>query len=426
MWLNSEPRTAAALRGRVVVVQFWTYSCVNWLRTLPYIRAWHERYREVVFIGVHAPEFGFEHDLANVRHAVRELGIEYPVVIDNEFRIWRGFDNHYWPALYLLDGDGRVAYQHFGEEAYVETERAIQALLRHRRGRLSAVDAVRPRGAGRLGRAALAGDLSRRAWRGRTAGELALNDWSLAGEWSVDDEFARLDSASGRSPFASRRATSTWCSPARRGFTCASTASPRATHHGLDVDASGAGMLSEPRMYQLIRQAELRRANGRDHLRHARRARVRLHLRLISRRAPRERPIIFTVRLVVPCLCAVFALGCGSSKPLRVAPNDPRLRFEGHWDAHARGRPRRSTPGRGCSCASPARTSARPSTRRASRTRRTCTSPSTAGRCACTGSGRRRSTSPLPASATAGTRRCSRSRRSTTAPTAGSRRLPRR
>src|ERR671914_2926813 len=131
VWLNSEPLTAEALRGRVVLIDFWTYSCVNWLRTLPYVRAWHERYgdRGLVVVGVHAPEFGFEHDLDNVRDAVGELGVGYPVVIDNDFAIWRSFGNRYWPAVYLVDGDGRVRFQHFGEEAYEETERAIQELL---------------------------------------------------------------------------------------------------------------------------------------------------------------------------------------------------------------------------------------------------------------------------------------------------------
>src|SRR5215212_4081090 len=130
-WLNSEPLTAAGLRGRSVLVDFWTYSCVNWLRTLPYVSAWHERYRErgLVVVGAHAPEFGFEHDLGNVRRAVAQLDVGYPVVIDNDFAIWRSFDNHYWPAVYLVDGDGRLRFHHFGEGAYERTERAIQELL---------------------------------------------------------------------------------------------------------------------------------------------------------------------------------------------------------------------------------------------------------------------------------------------------------
>src|SRR5215208_184030 len=131
VWLNSEPRTADGLRGSVVLVDFWTYSCVNWLRTLPYVTAWDERYRDrgLVVVGVHAPEFRFEHDLGNVRRAAGELDVGYPVVIDNDFTIWRSFENHYWPAVYLVDRDGHVRFHHFGEEAYVETEQAIQRLL---------------------------------------------------------------------------------------------------------------------------------------------------------------------------------------------------------------------------------------------------------------------------------------------------------
>jgi thiol-disulfide isomerase/thioredoxin len=131
VWLNSEPLTAEGLRGRVVLVDVWTYSCVNWLRTLPYVGAWHERYgdRGLVVVGVHAPEFGFEHDLENVRRAVTDLGVGYPVVIDNDFAIWRSLENHYWPAVYLVDRDGRLRFHHFGEGAYEETERAIQRLL---------------------------------------------------------------------------------------------------------------------------------------------------------------------------------------------------------------------------------------------------------------------------------------------------------
>src|SRR3954452_18925187 len=127
-WLNSEPLTAEALRGRLVLVDVWTYSCVNWLRTLPYVSAWADRYRDrgLVVVGVHAPEFGFEHDLDNVRHAARELGVDYPVVIDDDFAIWQSVAHRYWPALYLVDRDGRIRFHHFGQVNYAETERAIQ------------------------------------------------------------------------------------------------------------------------------------------------------------------------------------------------------------------------------------------------------------------------------------------------------------
>ena len=131
VWLNSEPLAAEQLRGRVVLVDFWTYSCINWLRTLPYVRAWYERYhdRGLLIVGVRAPEFEFEHDLDNVKRASCELGVGYPVVIDNDFTIWQSFENHYWPAAYLVDGDGRVRFHRFGEGAYTETEQAIQQLL---------------------------------------------------------------------------------------------------------------------------------------------------------------------------------------------------------------------------------------------------------------------------------------------------------
>ena len=199
VWLNSEPLTAAELAGRVVLVDFWTYSCVNWLRTLPYVSAWADRYADdgLVVIGVHAPEFSFEHDLGNVRRAVGELDVRYPVVTDNDFAIWRAFANHYWPAVYLVDRDGRVRYQHFGEEAYEETEEAIQAWL-------GSADGVVDVAADGFSRAAdwdrlrspetYVGE-NRGERRTAGGGELALNDWALKGDWTLDGESATLDSA---------------------------------------------------------------------------------------------------------------------------------------------------------------------------------------------------------------------------------------
>jgi thiol-disulfide isomerase/thioredoxin len=264
VWLNSEPLTAAGLGGRIVLVDFWTYSCVNWLRTLPYVRAWHERYRDggLVVVGVHAPEFGFEHELDNVRRAAGELDVGYPVVIDNDFTIWRAFENHYWPAIYLVDGDGRVRFHHFGEEAYDETERMIQQLL--------GVDEELVRvDAGGLAAAADWGALrSPETYLGYARGErrsnrradgLALNQWALGGEWSVDDESAVLDVAGGSIAyrFEGRDVNLVLAPPASGAAVRIAVlldGHPPGPAHGLDVDESGEGTLSEPRMYQLVRQ----------------------------------------------------------------------------------------------------------------------------------------------------------------------------
>jgi thiol-disulfide isomerase/thioredoxin len=265
VWLNSEPLTAAGLRGRVVLVDFWTYSCVNWLRTLPYVSAWHERYRDrgLVVVGVHAPEFGFEHDLANVRHAVDELGVGYPVVIDNDFAIWRAFENHYWPAVYLADGDGQIRFHHFGEEAYDETERAVQQLLDADDEELVSVDA------GGLAEAAdWAGLRSPETYVGYVRGErrsarpadaLALNEWTLAGEWTVDAESAALDGAGGSIAyrFEGRDLNLVMTPPAAGDavrFTVRLDGEPPGGDHGVDVEESGEGVLDEPRMYQLVRR----------------------------------------------------------------------------------------------------------------------------------------------------------------------------
>ena len=265
IWLNSAPLTAKELRGRVVLVDFWTYSCVNWLRTLPYVRAWAAKYedRGLVVVGPHSPEFGFEHDLGNVRRAARELEVGYPVVIDNDFRVWSSFGNRYWPAVYLVDRDGRVRWRHFGEGAYTEIERAIQLLL--------GVDeeTVRVRADG----AAQAADWdtlrSPETYVGEARGErrshsgaagLALDHWALTGEWSVGQEAAVLEASPGSIAYrVHARDLNLVLAPPPSGvsprFVVSVDGRPPGDAHGVDVDASGAGAVAQPRMYQLIRQS---------------------------------------------------------------------------------------------------------------------------------------------------------------------------
>jgi thiol-disulfide isomerase/thioredoxin len=264
VWLNSEPLNADGLRGRVVLVDIWTYSCVNWLRTLPYVRAWDERYRDrgLVVVGVHAPEFGFEHDLDNVRRATGELGVGYPVVIDNDFAVWRSFDNHYWPAVYLVDRDGRVRFHHFGEGSYEETELAIQQLL-------DVDEATVGVDAGGLAEAAdwdtlgspetYLGDARGERRTDRSADGLALNQWALAGDWSVGDEAAVLETAGGSIAYRFQaRDLNLVLAPPPSGtpvrLAVKLDGQPPGDAHGLDVDEAGEGAVAEPRMYQLVRQ----------------------------------------------------------------------------------------------------------------------------------------------------------------------------
>ena len=264
VWLNSEPLTTAGLRGRVVLVDFWTYSCVNWLRTLPYVRAWDERYRDrgFVLIGAHAPEFGFEHDLENLRRATRELGVGYPVVVDNGYTIWRSFENHYWPAVYLVDRDGEVGFHHFGEGAYEETERAIQQLLGIEE------EAVRV-DAGGVAEAADWETLgSPETYLGSARGErrsdprengLALNHWALTGAWSVGGEAAVLDAPAGSIAYRFHaRDLNLVMGPAVEGtpvrFRALIDGQPPGAAHGVDVDDQGHGTVTEQRLHQLIRQ----------------------------------------------------------------------------------------------------------------------------------------------------------------------------
>ena len=264
VWIGSEPLTAGGLRGSVVLVDFWTYSCVNWLRTLPYVRAWHERYRDrgLVVVGVHAPEFGFEHDLDNVRWAVQDLGVGFPVVLDNGYAVWRAFGNHWWPSTYVLDQDGRVRFHHAGEESYVEIEQAVQRLLGvdgapvevEATGLTAAADWPRV-----LSPETYVGDA--RAER-RTAGPvdgLPLNRWTLVGDWAVGDEVAELRSGGGSigCRFQARDLNlvltpSAADAPVR--YVVRLDGEPPGLDGGGDVDAAGEGVLSEPRMHQLVRQ----------------------------------------------------------------------------------------------------------------------------------------------------------------------------
>ena len=262
VWLNTEPLTADALSGKVVAVEFWTFSCINWLRTLPYVRAWAEKYadRGFVVVGAHAPEFGFEHDLDNVRRASGELDVSYPIVIDNEFAIWRAFGNRYWPAIYLVDRDGRIRFQHFGEEAYEETEQAIQQLLDVDE-ELVSIEA---------GGVAAAADWpslkSPETYVGAGRGEpragarpdeLALNEWVLTGQWSVGEEAAVLDTAPGSLAYRFEgRDLNLVLTPPPGGaarFAVTLDGQPPGDDHGLDADESGEGAVTEPRMYQLVR-----------------------------------------------------------------------------------------------------------------------------------------------------------------------------
>ena len=263
VWLNSEPLTAGGLQGNVVAVDFWTYSCVNWLRTLPYLRAWAERYRDrgFVIVGAHAPEFGFEHDLDNVRHAVAELDVDYPVVIDNEYAIWRSFENRYWPALYLVDGDGRLRFHHFGEGAYEEIERAIQQVLgvdeepvRVEAGGLAEAADWDTLGSPETYVGFARGD--RRA--DRPADRLEFNQWALAGDWSVGEEAAVLDAAGGSIAyrFQARDLNLVLTPPpgASARFEVLLDGRAPGDAHGVDAAGDGTGVVDEPRMYQLVRQ----------------------------------------------------------------------------------------------------------------------------------------------------------------------------
>ena len=280
-WLNSAPLTAADLRGKVVLVDFWTYTCIYWLRTLPYVRGWAGQYKDqgLVVIGVHTPEFSFEENIDNVRRSVNEMGIEYPVAIDNDRAIWRGFANHYWPALYFVDVAGRVRDRHFGEGQYEQSETTIRQMLGDAGNRIDRPRvAVEARG---LEVAADWGSLkSPETYVGHQKAEhfaspggaamntlqtyglparLRLNQWALSGQWTVKSEAAVLNVAGGRIVYRFHaRDLHLILGPATRGssvrFRVFIDGQPAGPAHGSDVDDKGYGTVSEQRLYQLVRQ----------------------------------------------------------------------------------------------------------------------------------------------------------------------------
>lgn len=281
-WINSPPLNAAALHGRVVLVDFWTYSCINWQRTAPYIRAWADKYRAqgLVVVGVHSPEFHFERDMENVRRAVHDSRIEYPIAIDSDHAIWRAFDNAYWPALYFADSTGRIRHHHFGEGAYEESEQMLQMLLREgaRTGVPDDLVAVEGRGIEAaanwetlLSPENYLGSERTQNFASHGAGaigvrhtyappsRLDLNHWALTGDWTVRGQSTESNAADGRITYRFH---------ARDLHLVMGPAVPRTpvrfrirvdgqlpgAAHGSDVNAAGEGQVIEQRLYQLVRQ----------------------------------------------------------------------------------------------------------------------------------------------------------------------------
>ena len=281
-WLNSPPLTAPALRGKVVLIDFWTYTCINWLRTLPYVRAWDQKYRNqgLVVIGVHAPEFAFEKDLANVRRAVKDMRVDYPVAVDNDHIIWQAFNNEEWPALYFIDSQGRVRHRYLGEGDYEQSEMVIQELLTEAgvggvshgsvsvdaRGIEAAADwsdLKSPETYVGYGRTqnfmSPGGAVSDQPRVYMLPAQLRLNDWALSGDWTMKRQAAALNKPNGRIAYRFHaRDLHLVMGPAAQGtsvrFRVLIDGQPPGAAHGVDDDEQGDGTVTEQRVYQLIRQ----------------------------------------------------------------------------------------------------------------------------------------------------------------------------
>jgi thiol-disulfide isomerase/thioredoxin len=281
-WLNADPLTPEGLRGRVVLVDFWTYTCVNWLRTLPYVRAWDEKYaaQGLTTIGVHTPEFDFEHDLDNVTAQARALRVPYPIAVDSDYGVWNAFDNHYWPAVYLADVQGRIRYHHFGEGEYAMQEMAIQQLLVEAGAQDVAMDLVSVDPVGlevaadyqtlrspetylgygqATGMASPDGLWSDESHDYSPPARLRLNQWAPVGGWAISRRAATSTAANARLAYRFQaRDVNLVMGPAERGsaipFRVSIDGQPATGAHGTDVDADGTGTVAEQRTYQLIRQ----------------------------------------------------------------------------------------------------------------------------------------------------------------------------
>ena len=281
-WLNSPPLTAAGLRGRVVLVDFWTYTCINWLRSLPYVRGWAEKYSDqgLVVVGVHTPEFGFERDVDNVRRAVTDMRIGYPVAIDSDYAIWSAFDNHYWPALYLADAQGQIRHHRFGEGEYERSELVIKRLLADAGASGIDDDLVSVEAPGAEAPADWDSLRSPEVYVGYDRTEnfaspggvvpdepssyaaparLGLNQWALSGDWTVGAQAAVLNGADGQIAYRFHaRDLHLVMGPQARGtsarFRVLIDGQPPGAAHGVDVDDEGQGTVSEQRLYQLVRQ----------------------------------------------------------------------------------------------------------------------------------------------------------------------------
>ena len=280
-WLNSPPLTPEGLRGKVVLVDFWTYTCINWLRTLGYVRAWAEKYDDsgLVVIGVHTPEFPFERDVDNIRRAVEGMRIRYPVAIDSDYGVWRAFSNHYWPAVYIADAQGRIQHHHFGEGGYEECERVVQRLLRD-----AGVEGI----GDDLVSVALDGFEVQADWENLQSPEtylgyeqaqsfaspggaafderhtyevpdpLRLNDWALSGDWTIQGGASVLNAAGGRIAYRFHaRDVNLVLGPPPGGFVpfrVLVDGEPPGAAHGIDVDEEGQGTVDQQRLYQLVRE----------------------------------------------------------------------------------------------------------------------------------------------------------------------------